>query len=217
MTSRSNQNPKFFYEIEAFPFLKKWQAIWQEILLEWQQNQEIGTHQSFEHYTNKSNPNSKWTLQTLRFFLMDNKPLLEFFPKIKTLLNSEIIAAEFSQLSGGTHILPHHGFSKMILRCHLPLIVPDGEQCGIRVGNEIRHWKTGEFLIFDDSFEHEAWNNSTESRLVLMLDFPNPNYGYSAEEICRYKLENLKDETLLALAPQPIWLKAFEARELPLG
>jgi aspartyl/asparaginyl beta-hydroxylase (cupin superfamily) len=58
------------------------------------------------------------------------------------------------------------------LICHLPLIVPDG--CGLRVGNETRCWKVGEALIFDDSIEHEAWNESREPRVVLLFDVWRP-------------------------------------------
>lgn len=55
---------------------------------------------------------------------------------------------------------------------HLPLIIP--EDCAIRVGNETRAWSEGECLIFDDSFQHEAWNRSNQSRAVLILEVWNP-------------------------------------------
>jgi aspartyl/asparaginyl beta-hydroxylase (cupin superfamily) len=59
------------------------------------------------------------------------------------------------------------------LICHLPLIVP--ENCGaIRVGNEARHWVEGEMLIFDDSMQHEAWNDSDRERVVLLFDIWRP-------------------------------------------
>jgi ornithine lipid ester-linked acyl 2-hydroxylase len=214
--STTELNPRFFYESSDFPFLRKWQDAWSQILLEWQQARHLGTHHSFDHYTQKNLPDSKWVLQTLLFFQMKNKALLAQFPSIAELLKDEdLIAVEFSLLTGGTHILPHKGFSKMILRCHLPLIVPEEGECALRVGEEQKAWNEGELLIFDDSFEHEAWNKSTMPRLVLMLDFPNPTYGFSAEEICRYKLENLSDQTLLSVAPKETWIKAFEARVLP--
>jgi aspartyl/asparaginyl beta-hydroxylase (cupin superfamily) len=64
------------------------------------------------------------------------------------------------------------------LICHIPLIVPD--DCAIRVGNETRAWRTGEALIFDDSFEHEAWNNSADTRVILLFEIWRPEI--SAEE-----------------------------------
>jgi aspartate beta-hydroxylase len=76
--------------------------------------------------------------------------------------------ALFSLLRPGTHIPPHHGFLNTRLICHLPLIVPPG--CALRVGNETRPWKEGEIVVFDDTMEHEAWNKSSELRVVLLFD-----------------------------------------------
>jgi aspartyl/asparaginyl beta-hydroxylase (cupin superfamily) len=81
--------------------------------------------------------------------------------------------AIFSLLKPGTHIRPHHGMLNTRLICHLPLIAPDG--CGLRVGAETRHWRTGEMVIFDDSFEHEAWNRGQETRVVLLFEIWRPD------------------------------------------
>lgn len=81
--------------------------------------------------------------------------------------------ALFSRLKPGTHIRPHHGVFNTRLICHLPLIVPDG--CGIRVGADTRQWREGELLIFDDSFEHEAWNRGTSDRVVLLFEVWRPD------------------------------------------
>ncbi len=80
--------------------------------------------------------------------------------------------ALYSRLTPGTHIQPHHGLLNTRLICHLPLIAPDG--CGLRVGNETRHWREGETLIFDDSFEHEAWNRGSSDRVVLLFEIWRP-------------------------------------------
>ncbi|HEY7901037.1 MAG TPA: aspartyl/asparaginyl beta-hydroxylase domain-containing protein [Caulobacteraceae bacterium] len=74
----------------------------------------------------------------------------------------------FSLLRPHTHIPPHTGYTNARLICHLPLIVPDG--CRLRVGSETRMWTPGEALIFDDSLEHEAWNDSDQRRVVLLFD-----------------------------------------------
>jgi len=78
----------------------------------------------------------------------------------------------FSLLKGGARIAPHHGMINTRLICHLPLIVPPG--CGFRVGNEVREWEVGKLLIFDDTIEHEAWNDSDEDRVVLIFDVWRP-------------------------------------------
>jgi aspartyl/asparaginyl beta-hydroxylase (cupin superfamily) len=80
--------------------------------------------------------------------------------------------AMFSVLAPHTHIPPHQGETNARLVAHLPLIVPPG--CWYRVGFEKRQWKVGELLIFDDSIEHEARNDSDEIRVVLIFDVWNP-------------------------------------------
>lgn len=78
----------------------------------------------------------------------------------------------FSVLAPHTRIPPHHGETNARLIVHLPLVVP--EHCLYRVGFEQRRWKVGEVLIFDDSIEHEARNDSDELRVVLIFDIWNP-------------------------------------------
>lgn len=78
----------------------------------------------------------------------------------------------FSRLSAGARIPPHCGMLNTRLICHLPLIVPPG--CGFRVGGEAREWKQGELLVFDDTVEHEAWNNGTSDRIILIFDIWRP-------------------------------------------
>jgi aspartyl/asparaginyl beta-hydroxylase (cupin superfamily) len=80
--------------------------------------------------------------------------------------------ALFSALAPNTHIPPHHGESNARLVAHLPLIIP--EKCFIRVGFETREWNVGEILVFDDTLEHEARNDSDELRVVLIFDVWNP-------------------------------------------
>ncbi|MFO7552572.1 MAG: aspartyl/asparaginyl beta-hydroxylase domain-containing protein [Haliea sp.] len=79
----------------------------------------------------------------------------------------------FSSLAPGARIEPHHGAVNSRLICHLPLLVP--QNCGeLRVGNDSRPWREGELLVFDDSVEHEAWNQSNETRVVLLFDIWRP-------------------------------------------
>ena len=78
----------------------------------------------------------------------------------------------FSLLRAGARIAPHTGTHNARLICHLPLIVPP--DCGFRVGNEVREWQPGKLLIFDDTIEHEAWNDSDQDRVVLIFDIWRP-------------------------------------------
>ncbi|VDO78961.1 unnamed protein product [Heligmosomoides polygyrus] len=94
----------------------------------------------------------------------------------------------FSALSSGAQILPHCGPTNSRLQAHLGLIVPsearisesDPKEHILRVGNEQRGWKTGKFIIFDDSFEHEVsvlqfdGASSASLRLILLIDLWHP-------------------------------------------
>jgi beta-hydroxylase len=81
----------------------------------------------------------------------------------------------FSILEPGKHLPPHRGPYNGVLRLHLGLIVPEPrEQLGIRVDKSIYRWKEGEAVIFDDAYEHEAWNKTPHTRVVLFVDFIKP-------------------------------------------
>ncbi|HWT11248.1 MAG TPA: aspartyl/asparaginyl beta-hydroxylase domain-containing protein [Allosphingosinicella sp.] len=80
--------------------------------------------------------------------------------------------AMFSILAPRTRIPPHTGSNNVRTTVHLPLVVPDG--CGFRVGAETRGWRVGEAWAFDDTIEHEAWNDSDEPRAIFILDVWNP-------------------------------------------
>lgn len=88
----------------------------------------------------------------------------------------------FSLLRAGNRIVPHSGMVNTRLICHLPLIVPPG--CRFRVGNEVREWQVGKMLAFDDTIEHEAWNDSDQDRVVLIFDIWRP-------ELCEREVEEL--------------------------
>ncbi len=84
--------------------------------------------------------------------------------------------AYFSVLEPGTRIAPHQGPTNIRLRCHLGIDVP--EHCGLRVAGDERTWQEGRALVFDDSFTHEAWNDSTKPRLVLVVDLWHPDLSH---------------------------------------
>jgi len=92
----------------------------------------------------------------------------------------------FSVLLPGTHILPHFGVSNVKLRLHLGLNIPsrDSEICAIKVGGETRTWEEGKVMLFDDSFQHEAYNRSDKERIVLLCDIWHPEV--TKEEIASF-------------------------------
>jgi aspartyl/asparaginyl beta-hydroxylase (cupin superfamily) len=90
-------------------------------------------------------------------------------------------SAFFSTLRPGAAIKPHYAPCNLRVRCHLPLLVPEPEKCGIRVADETRQWEPGRCLLFDDAFEHEVWNRGAQERVVLLFDVWH--YELSADEI----------------------------------
>lgn len=80
--------------------------------------------------------------------------------------------AMFSALEAHTHIPPHTGSTNVRLLCHLPLLLPGPAR--FRVGSETREWKAGQAWVFDDTIEHEAWNDADALRVILIFDVWNP-------------------------------------------
>ena len=94
----------------------------------------------------------------------DNAPLCRIDRRAPSLM--------FSLLRPHSKIPAHTGMVNCRFVCHLPLIVPPN--CGFRVGAKTRDWTVGELMVFDDSVEHEAWNDSDQDRLVLIFDVWRP-------------------------------------------
>ena len=102
---------------------------------------------------------------------------VELMPRTAALMREipGMTTAMISILSPRKHILDHRGPYKGVLRYHLGLIVPeDAQSCRIRVGDDIRHWQEGRSMIFDDTFNHEVWNDTDETRVVLFVDVLRP-------------------------------------------
>jgi len=91
--------------------------------------------------------------------------------------------AFYSVLRPGTRIPPHSGVTNTRTIIHLPLVVPP--DCGFRVGGETRRWTEGEAFAFDDTIEHEAWNDSDTGRAVLILDVWNPHLTAAERTLLR--------------------------------
>jgi aspartyl/asparaginyl beta-hydroxylase (cupin superfamily) len=83
--------------------------------------------------------------------------------------------AFFSILAPHKHIPAHRGLYKGFLRCHLGLVVPaPREACRLRVAEQVVHWEEGKSIVFDDTYEHEVWNETDGVRVVLFLDVVRP-------------------------------------------
>jgi aspartate beta-hydroxylase len=95
---------------------------------------------------------------------------LESVPRPR--IESRAPTAFFSILEPKTHIPAHTGVTNTRLTVHLPLVIPEG--CRFRVGATTREWQPGKAWVFDDTIEHEAWNDSDTPRAILIFDIWNP-------------------------------------------
>jgi ornithine lipid ester-linked acyl 2-hydroxylase len=181
--------PKSFSRVENTPFIDPRQFEWNDsVTAEWTTVQRelkalLSTVETIPEWgvvTDEKNLpiTEKDTWRTYFFYVYGQRfekqcsecpetaRLLAQIPGMKTAL--------FSIMEPGTRITPHRGPYRGVLRYHLPLIVPEGGKCGIRVGGEDASWEEGVAMMFDDTYEHEAWNESQETRVVLFLDITRP-------------------------------------------
>ena len=97
----------------------------------------------------------------------------------------------FSVFTPGTHLLPHRGVTNTRLVAHLPLMVPD--DCALVVGGEEHRWREGKVVVFDDTYEHEAWNRSTKTRVVLIFDVWSPYLSAAERSALGILIGNISD------------------------
>jgi beta-hydroxylase len=113
--------------------------------------------------------------------------------------------AFFSILAPRVHIPAHRGPYKGVVRCHLGLLIPEPrEHCRIRVADEIAHWEEGKCLFFDDTYEHEVWNDTDGMRVALFLDVLRP---------LRFPLSALNRAVIRAIAASPFITDAQKNHE----
>ena len=98
-------------------------------------------------------------------------------PKTMEILdkNKQIVSAYFSVLGPNKMLLPHEGPWCGVIRIHLGLIIPkDGNGCTLVVNGTPYKWEEGKCVVFDDTYEHIAVNETNETRVVLFLDYMRP-------------------------------------------
>ena len=158
-----------FYDLSLFSFVPKLEQEWSVIRAELLALKD--SH--FIPWPEKNIYDRGWNVFGLHEFGKKMEENCRLCPETTRLVESipGMTTAGFSSLSGGSQIKPHRGYTDEVLRYHLGLIVPEPEKCGLRVGSLLRRWEEGKSLIFDDTFEHEAWNRGDATRIVLLVDF----------------------------------------------
>jgi ornithine lipid ester-linked acyl 2-hydroxylase len=175
--SRATTPPQFaaddrktFYEGAEFDFALHLEANWEKI------REELAALKG-EHFIDWSERylyKEGWQTFGLYAFGVKIDKNCRLCPETTKLVETipGLVTAGFSALAPGTHIAPHTGYPEGLLRCHLGLVIP--EDCAIRVRDNTRSWQEGKCLVFDDTWEHEAWNKSDRTRVILLLDFKAP-------------------------------------------
>jgi beta-hydroxylase len=166
---------------KQFGFLKQFTDHWQDIAAEARQvlkfRDEIPAFQEVSRDQHRIAKAKNWRTFILYGFGQKMEKNAQMAPVTTRLLERipTLQTAWFSILAPGYHIPAHTGVSKGILRVHLGLIIPkDREKCRIRVGDQIVAWREGEIFVFDDTYNHEVWNDTDEERVILLFDFDRP-------------------------------------------
>lgn len=160
--------------IEDYPELKILANRVDEILAEYQHfieaNPSLPYMDDLSFSQKKIVTQKKWGSIFLRIYGRDIPKMHVHFKTTMGLLKEipGVKTAFFSVFAPKTHLLPHRGPYKGVIRYHLGLIVP--ENCGIKIDGKTHSWSYGQALLFDDTYIHEAWNNAASERVVLFLD-----------------------------------------------
>ena len=178
---RSLVGDETFFPLERFPWVAHSERNWTTIRAEAERLLE--DHAALPNFQDISKDqigitdDDRWKTVFLYGYGFEAKLGVELCPQTAALMRQipGMKTAMFSILSPRKHILDHRGPYKGVLRYQLGLIVPrEKEACRIRVGDDFRHWEEGASMIFDDTFNHEVWNDTDETRVVLFVDVMRP-------------------------------------------
>jgi aspartyl/asparaginyl beta-hydroxylase (cupin superfamily) len=178
---RSLVGDETFFPLERFPWVahveQNWGTIREELLGVLEDREALPNFQDISKDQVEITDDDRWKTFFLYGYGFQADVGVEMCPRTAALMREipGMTTAMLSILSPRKHILDHRGPYKGVLRYHLGLIVPrEAEQCRIRVGEEIRHWVQGQSMVFDDTFNHEVWNDTDETRVVLFVDVLRP-------------------------------------------
>lgn len=176
--SHTDTGSKAFFDAADFAWVTEVEQCYPAVQAEFTQVANnvdaLPAFQQFHEVQHKITDDNKWKVLAFQAYGEMFNDNLSILPATANLLSyiPNWTTGMFSILMPGKKIPPHEGPYKGVLRYHLGLTIPD--ECGINVNGETRHWQAGKSLLFDDTFEHFAWNNSDERRAVLFVDVMRP-------------------------------------------
>jgi Aspartyl/Asparaginyl beta-hydroxylase len=181
----------------------------------------------FIHYESVILSNGRWTVMPVFVFgeetgtfLYRRNPLSETARIVRSLpdvcATLPLADVIFSAHAPQTRLTPHCSWDPFRLRLHLGVRIP--EKCGIRVGQESRAWREGKVLAFHDSFEHETWNGSEETRIVLIVDLWHPQLTVAERRaiLACFRKKEIRGALMRTRAPvglQPSFYRRFAETE----
>lgn len=170
-----------FFSVEQFPWAKKLEANWTTIRQELDQvlpyTEALPNYQDISDRQTQITDDNRWKTFFFCAFGFRSVANCERCPQTWALIKDipGLQVAFFSIFAPHKHIPEHTGKHKGVIRYHLALKVPEpAEACGIRISGQVDHWEEGKSLLFDDTFPHEAWNQTDDYRVVLFLDVMRP-------------------------------------------
>ena len=181
ISRESKIGPGPVFAPSVFPFVADYEARWRSVRAELDRVlADSGTLPTFHDVSpdqKRISRGDNWKIFPFYVFGEPVKANLARCPETARLLarTPNLQNAMFSILSPNYHIPPHQAPTNGIIRVHLGLIVPGGaDVCRIRVGDRVFGWEEGKCVVFDDYFEHEVWNDTDRTRVVLFFDVTRP-------------------------------------------
>jgi ornithine lipid ester-linked acyl 2-hydroxylase len=185
-------------------------------------------HRRFDiDYVNPAAPQMStpetWKNIYFKNYLLKYKIGKKHFPKTYQLLidNPDITLAGITTLAPGGKLMSHCGETNAIIRCHLGLKVPGKlPELGLSVKGKSVCWEEGKVFAFNDAYQHEAWNNTSEYRYVLVFDIMRPEFSKYKIVICAYCLGiaimRIMFEKMGIYEKSPLWLRSLVAKPIAL-
>ena len=199
LLKRENSERRKPYGHEPLPVIRDFQDNSEQIILEWHNyvatTSSTGMQIDEMSYEQKQlNKDKKWKAFFLFIFGEFNPDASRYFPVTTALAEKwkkDITLVFFSNLEPGSHITPHTGNNHSVIRAQIGIDIKQPDATGLRVEDKTVHLKNKELFIFDDTFEHEAWNNGQEIRTVLIIDCCK-KFPHFYNVVNRYLLKKMK-------------------------
>lgn len=202
------------YDPKEFPWVpyveSHWQTIRDELLAV------LAEHENYlDPYPDLTKTNKKdvWKTTGLIYWTLKSRKNIKQFPKTWEIMRKlpNLTACSLNKLEPQSTIKPHIGDTNAMFRCHMGLVVPGkAPRCGLRVGKEITCWEEGKVLIFNDAYEHTAWNNTDGDRYIISFDIMRPEF---ARKDCWTAAQVLGKIFVEVIYQHKTWLRKYFSAE----